>query len=103
MRRCSRVLAVAIVCLAAASGPLVGDEIERHEPDFDMFASMAGKCSALKGAERDFACTTVAFFHSPGGGAASTVPLKDPDDPPHIISFPGEKAKGGQADPNLYE
>jgi hypothetical protein len=39
------------------------------EPEIDMFASMAGKCSTLKVAERDFACTSVAFSHSPGGNA----------------------------------
>jgi hypothetical protein len=103
MRRCWRVLVVAIISLATASGRLVGDEIERHEPDFDMFASMAGKCSALKVAQRDFACTTVAFFHSPGGRASFTVPLKDPDDDTHIITFSGEKSKRAQADPNMYE
>jgi hypothetical protein len=66
-----------------------------------MFASMAGKCSALKVAERDFVCTTVAFFHSPGGRSSFTVPLNDPDDDSHIITFSGEKSKREQD--NVYE
>ena len=78
---------------ATGSGPLVADETERHEPDVDMFASMAGKCSALKIAERDFACATVAFFHSPGGRSSFTVPLDDPYDDSHIVTFSGEKAR----------
>ena len=93
MRVCWRVVAVAFICFATGSGPLVADETERHEPDVDMFASMTGKCSALKVAERDFVCTTVAFFHSPGGRSSFTVPLNDPDDDSHIITFSGEKSK----------
>jgi hypothetical protein len=66
-----------------------------------MFASMAGKCSTLKVAERDFACSSVAFSHSPGGRSGFTVPLNDPDDATHIITFSGEKARREQD--NLYE
>ena len=61
-------------------GRRFADENERHEPEIDMFASMTGKCSTLKVAERDFSCTTVAFSHSPGGRSGFTVPLNDPDD-----------------------
>jgi len=77
------------------------DETERHEPEIDMFASMTGKCSTLKIAERDFSCATVAFSHSPGGRSGFTVPLNDPDDDSHIITFSGEKSKREQE--NLYE
>ena len=101
MRVCWRVVAVAFISFATGSGPLVGDETERHEPDVDMFASMTGKCGALKVAERDFVCTTVAFFHSPGGRSSFTVPLNDPDDDSHIITFSGEKSKREQD--NRYE
>jgi len=66
-----------------------------------VFASMAGKCSTLKVAERDFACTLIAFSHSPGGRSAFTVPLHDPDDESHIITFSGENGKREQDD--LYE
>ena len=62
---------------------------------------MTGKCSTLKVAERDFSCTTVAFSHSPGGRSGFTVPLNDPDDDAHIITFSGEKSKREQD--NLYE
>jgi hypothetical protein len=101
MRICRRVVAVAFICFSTGTGPLVADETEQHEPDVDMFASMAGKCSTLKVAERDFVCTTVAFFHSPGGRSSFTVPLNDPDDDSHIITFSGEKSKREQD--NLYE
>jgi hypothetical protein len=70
------------------------------EPEIDMFASMAGKCSTLKVAERDFACTSVAFSHSPGGRSGFTVPLNDSDDDTHIITFSGEN--GRRVQDNLY-
>jgi hypothetical protein len=95
-----RVAGLAFICLLAASGLLVADEIEQHQPDIDMFASMAGKCSALKVAQRDFVCTTVAFFHSPGGRSSFVVPLNDPDDDSHIIAFSGDRAKREQ---DVYE
>ena len=101
MRICRRAVAVAFICFLTGSGPLVADEIERHEPDIDMFASMAGSCSTLKVAERDFTCKTLAFFHSPGGRSSFTVPLNDPDDDSHIITFSGEKSKRERD--NLYE
>ncbi len=101
MRACWRVVAVAFICFLTGSSPLVADETERHEPDVDMFAAMAGRCSTLKVAERDFVCTTVAFFHSPGGRSSFTVPLNDPDDDSHIITFSGEKSKRERD--NLYE
>jgi len=96
MRICWRVVAVAFISLLIASVTLLADE-----PEIDMFASMAGKCSTLKVAERDFVCTSVAFSHSPGGRSGFTVPLNDPDDDTHIITFSGEKAKREQD--NLYE
>jgi hypothetical protein len=77
------------------------DENERHGPEIDMFVSMSGKCSTLKVAERDFSCSTVAFSHSPGGRSGFTVPLNDPEDDSHIITFSGEKSKREQD--NLYE
>lgn len=101
MRVYWRVVAVAFVFCLTGSGPLVADETERHEPDVDMFASMAGRCSTLKVAERDFVCKTMAFFHSPGGRSSFSVPLNDPDDDSHIITFSGEKSKREQD--NLYE
>jgi hypothetical protein len=101
MRVSWRVAAVASIFVLTGSGPIVADETERHEADIDMFASMAGKCSTLKVAERDFVCTTVAFFHSPGGRSSFTVPLNDPDDESHIVTFSGAKSKRERAD--LYE
>jgi hypothetical protein len=91
-----RVVAVALTCFLITSVALYADE-----PEIDVFASMAGKCSTLKVAERDFACTSVAFSHSPGGRSGFTVPLNDSDDDSHIITFSGENGK--RAQDNLYE
>ncbi len=66
-----------------------------------MFASMTGKCGTLKIAERDFVCTSIAFSHSPGGRSGFTVPLNDPDDASHIVTFSGENSKREQD--NQYE
>ncbi len=98
MRILGRATAFAFMLCALPSGALFADAIERHEPELDMFASMTGKCSTLKVAESDFSCTTVAFSHSPGGRSGFTVPLNDPDDESHIITFSGEKAKREQND-----
>jgi hypothetical protein len=95
-----RAIAIAFMLFSIASGALLADEVEQSGPDIDMFASMAGKCSTLKVAERDFACTSVAFFHSPGGRSSFTVPLNDPDDTSHIVTFSGEKGKRVK---DLYE
>jgi hypothetical protein len=100
MRICWRAIAAAFISLVTASSALVADETERHEPDIDMYASMAGKCSSIKVAEHDFVCTSVAFFHSPGGRSSFTVPLNDPDDETHIITFSGDKARRDQ---DVYE
>jgi len=101
MRVCWRVAAVAFMSFSMISFAVFADENERHEPEIDMFVSMAGKCSTLKVAERDFSCTAVAFSHSPGGRSGFTVPINDPDDDSHIITFSGEKSKREQE--NLYE
>lgn len=101
MRNCWRVVAVALGACLAASIAFAADEVERHEPDIDMFASMAGRCSVLKVAGSDFACSSVVFFHSPGGRASFTVPLSDPDDDSHIITFSGDKST--RAQDNQYE
>jgi hypothetical protein len=101
MRICWRVAAVAFMSFSVTSVTVFAGETERHEPEIDMFASMSGKCSTLKIAERNFACTAVAFSHSPGGRSGFTVPLNDPDDDSHIVTFSGEKSKREQE--NLYE
>jgi hypothetical protein len=100
MRICWQVAAAAFMSCSIASAALFADEIERHEPEVDVFASMTGKCSTLKVAEREFVCSTVAFSHSPGGRSGFTVPLNDPDDNAHIITFSGESSKRAQ---DMYE
>jgi len=95
MRICWRRVGIASAMLLFASAGLVAVEIE-----VDVFASMAGKCSTLKIEERDFSCTSVAFSHSPGGRSGFTVPLNDPDDDSHIITFSGENGRRGD---NVYE
>ncbi len=61
---------------------------------------MTGTCSTLKVAEREFVCSTVAFSHSPGGRSGFTVPLQDPDDNVHVITFSGASGRRVQ---DLYE
>jgi len=100
MRICWQVAAAAFMSCSIGSAALFADEIERHEPEIDVFASMTGKCSTLKVAEREFVCSTVAFSHSPGGRSGFTVPLNDPDDNVHIITFSGESSRRAQ---DLYE
>jgi hypothetical protein len=100
MRISWRAIAVAVICGLALPNALVADETEHQTPDIDMFASMAGKCPVVKVADRDFVCTSVAFFHSPGGRSSFTLPLNDPDDDSHIITFSGDKAK---RDVDVYE
>jgi hypothetical protein len=95
MRICWRLVAVAFIFFPIASVALA------DQPEIDIFALMAGKCTTLKVAERDFACTSVAFSHSPGGRSAFTVPLTDAEDDTHIITFSGENGKRKQD--NLYE
>jgi hypothetical protein len=77
------------------------DELKPQTPDTDLFALMAGKCSTLKVAGRDFACRTVAYAHSVQGRAYFTIALDDPADPSHIISFSGEN--GQRSNENLYD
>ena len=101
MRIHGRVATFALMLFSIPSDALLADAVERLEPEIDMFASMSGKCSTLKVAESDFACTTVAFSHSPGGRSGFTVPLNDPNDESHIITFSGDKAKREQD--NRYE
>jgi len=100
MRISWRAIAVALVCGVAFPNVLVADDNQHQEPDVDMFASMAGKCPVVKVADRDFVCTSVAFFHSPGGRSSFTIPLNDPDDDTHIITFSGDKANRDQ---DVYE
>lgn len=99
---CRRVAAVASVCLSLVAFVPVAGANDRRAPEIDIFVSMAGTCSALKVADRDFVCSSIAFFHSPGGRSSFAVPLNDPDDDSHIITFSGEKSRREQQN-NLYE
>lgn len=108
MRLCRQIFAVAIICLATPSvaepaQPViaVSNQTKPQEPDTDIFALMSGKCSTLKIAGRDFACKTVAFFHSEQGRTNFTIALDDPADKSHVISFSGEN--GRRNEDNLYE
>jgi hypothetical protein len=80
---------------------LVSNEAKGNEPDTDIFALMSGRCSTLKIAGRDFACRSVAFFHSEQGRTNFTIALDDPTDDSHIVSFSGENGRREQD--NLYE
>lgn len=101
MRIYGRATALALMFFSIPWSGSFADQAARLEPEIDMFVSMAGSCSTLKVVERDFSCTTVAFSHSPGGRSGFTVPLNDPDDESHIITFSGENSKREQD--NRYE
>lgn len=77
------------------------NETEPLKPDIDLYALMSGTCRVLKIAGRNFACKTMAYFHSETGRAHFTVALEDPADESHVIAFSGENAKRSQE--NLYE
>jgi len=96
MSICLRVIVIAFVFFQLTPSVLVAQQIES-----DLFASMTGKCSTLRIAELDFTCNSVAFSHSPGGRSGFTVPLNDPDDDTHIITFSGENGKRDPED--LYQ
>jgi hypothetical protein len=91
-----RVLGLACSLLLAA--PACAEEAPR--PDVDLYALMTGKCSRLSVAGRDFGCKLVAYFHSEKGRANFTVPIDDPADDNHVISFSGEY--GHRTQENLY-
>jgi hypothetical protein len=112
MRLCWQIVAAAVFLAAAPSiaepfngsaryAEDVANELKPQEPDTDLLALMSGKCSTLKVAGRDFACTTVAYAHSTRGRAYFTIALDDPADHNHIISFSGED--GRRTEDNLYE
>jgi len=67
----------------------------------DVLALMAGKCSTLSIAGRDFSCRTVAYAHSIQGRVNFTVAVDDFTDEHHIISFSGEN--GERTTENLYD
>jgi hypothetical protein len=71
-----------------AASPLT-DNIERQDPDIDIYALMTGKCSTLKIAGQDYGCKTIGFFHGMHGRVSFTVVLDDPSDENHIVSFSG--------------
>lgn len=112
MRLCWQAFAVATIFVATPSvaetsqagrPPVipVANEPQRSEPDTDLFALMSGTCSTLRIAGRDYACRTVAYFHSNQGRADFTIALDDPTDDAHVVSFSGENGQRGED--NLYE
>jgi hypothetical protein len=87
-------------CLAATASFAQMPSSEETEPDVDLYALMSGTCTMLKIDGRDFACKMVAYFHTEKGRADFTVPLDDPADESHVISFSGDNGRRTQE--NLY-
>ena len=87
-------------CLAATAAFAEGPLTDEVDPDVDLYALMSGKCTMLKIDGQDFACKMVAYFHSEKGRADFTVPLEDPADDSHVISFSGDNGRRTQE--NLY-
>jgi hypothetical protein len=103
---CGLLLGGAMACAVTASlaqsvAPVVPEELEKQDPDIDIYALMTGKCPTLKIAGRDFACKVVGFFHGEHGRVNFTVVLDDPADANHIISFSGKN--GQRSDDNVYQ
>ncbi len=92
---------LATPALAQAVVPALPEDIERQDPDIDIYALMTGKCPILKIAGRDFACKVVGFFHGEHGRVNFTVVLDDKSDASHIISFSG--MNGTRSDDNVYQ
>ena len=77
------------------------DENKPQTANIDLLALMAGKCSTLNIAGRDFTCRTVAYVHNVQGRVYFTIAVDDVTDKNHIISFSGEN--GERTTENLYD
>lgn len=73
----------------------------KQEPGMDTVAFMAGTCSNLKVAGRDFGCKSLVYFHNEEGRANFTIVLDDPTDDRNMVSFSGEN--GQRELDNVYE
>jgi hypothetical protein len=98
------ILAFSIVC---ATSPLLAQtiqpqiaNIERQDPDIDVYALMTGNCPTLKIAGNNFRCKTIGFFHGLHGRVSFTVVVDDPADQSHIVSFSGPGSRQSAA--NVY-
>jgi hypothetical protein len=80
---------------------LVAADETKQEPGMDTVAFMAGTCSTLIVAGRDFACKSLVYFHNEQGRANFTIVLDDPTDDRNMISFSGNN--GQREQDNLYE
>ncbi len=99
----TRLLRLALVIsggLAATASFAQMPAPDEAEPDIDLYALMSGTCTKLRIDGRDFACKMVAYFHTEKGRADFTVPLNDPADDSHVISFSGDN--GRRTQDNLY-
>jgi hypothetical protein len=97
-----RIVAFSFLCLTGSSSaetavPPIAADLERQDPDIDIYALMTGKCPTLKVDGQNFACKTIGFFHGLHGRVSFTVVLDDPGDDHHIVSFSGP---GGQRSAN---
>lgn len=102
MRLSGPILAFALVCLASpspaqTSPPPIAADLERQDPDIDIYALMTGRCPKLKIAGQNFGCKTMGFFHGMHGRLSFTVVIDDPADDNHIVSFSGQ---GGERSVN---
>jgi hypothetical protein len=93
-------LALTSPLLAEAAPPPMAADIERQDPDIDIYALIPGHCPTLKIAGQNFACKTIGFFHGLHGRVSYTVVLDDPADDNHVISFSGPGSR--QAVANFY-
>jgi hypothetical protein len=86
--------------LAETAPPPIAADIDRQDPDIDVYALMSGNCPTLKIDGTKFTCKTMGFFHGMHGRVSFTVVLDDPADENHIVSFSGPGSR--QASANFY-
>ena len=79
----------------------IADQAKPQTANIDLLALMAGKCSTLNIAGREFTCRTVAYVHNVQGRVYFTIAVDDSADKNHIISFSGEN--GERTTENLYD
>jgi hypothetical protein len=89
-----RIVAFSFLCLTSPSlaetaVPRIAADLERQDPDIDIYALMTGSCPTLKVAGQNFGCKTIGFFHGLHGRLSFTVVIDDPADDNHIVSFSG--------------
>ena len=79
------------------------DENKPQTANIDLLALMAGKCSTLNIAGRDFTCRTVAYVHNVQGRVYFTIAVDDVTDKNHIIKLESKQKYVHDGNLHAYE